>query len=122
MLARSFVDCAGQAGTRLGFGSGFGSVCLGTRHPTFGSRLQKLNLQQNLSKCPRRRVKPQSHGPLVTTVFRRMVAAMRPPVSYIFFVGVGTAGRSSRAVKADWATAAFGFCCFGFFGSRLLRF
>jgi hypothetical protein len=27
------VDCAGQAGTRLGFGSGFGSVCLGTRHP-----------------------------------------------------------------------------------------
>jgi hypothetical protein len=122
MLARSFVDCAGQAGTRLGFGSDFGSVCLGTRHPTFGSHLQKLNLQQNLSRCPRRRVKPQSHGPLATNVFRRVVAAMEHPASYFFFVGVGTAGRSCRAVKADCATAAFGFSCFGFFCSRLLRF
>jgi hypothetical protein len=44
------------------------------------------------------------------------------PAFYFFFVGVGTAGRSCRAVKADCVTVGFGFSCFGFFCSRLLRF
>jgi hypothetical protein len=79
-------------------------------------------LQQNLSEGSRRWGKFQSHVPLVTNVFWRMVAAMGRSAFYFFFVGVGTAGRSCSAVKADCATTAFGFSCFGFFCSRLLRF
>jgi hypothetical protein len=44
------------------------------------------------------------------------------PVLYFFFVGIGTVGRSCRRVKADCPTDGFGFSCFGFFCSRLLRF
>src|SRR4051812_15713157 len=51
-----------------------------------------------------------------------MVPATECLASYFFFVGVGTAGRSCRAAKADCATVDCGFCCFGFFCSRLLRF
>src|SRR3954451_14074444 len=62
----------------------------------------------------------QSHVPLVTNVFWRMVVAMGRSAFYFFFVGVDT--RLCRAVKADCATTAFGFSCFGFFCSRLPRF
>jgi hypothetical protein len=60
------------------------------------------------------------HVPLLTNVFWRTVAAMERSAPYFFLVGVGT--RSCRAVKVDCATVGFGFCCFGFFCSRLLRF
>ena len=58
----------------------------------------------------------------VTNSDRRMIAATGMPASYFFFMGVGTAGRSCRAVKADCAPVGFGVSCFGFFCSRLLRF
>jgi hypothetical protein len=60
--------------------------------------------------------------PFIANVFWRVATATERSACYFFFVGVGTAGRSCRAVKADCATTAFSFCCFGFFCSRLLRF
>jgi hypothetical protein len=53
---------------------------------------------------------------------RRVVRGNGTPASYFFFVDIGTAGRSCRLVKADCASVGFGFSCFGFFCSRLLRF
>jgi hypothetical protein len=50
----------------------------------------------------------------------RRSATTSPP--YFFFACVGSAGRSCNAASADWAAAAFGFSCLGFFCSRPLRF